>query len=93
MAVAGSPVLRLPNVAAILMLQTRTQLKDRSRFETHYYITASTASAEALATAIRGHWLIENQLHCTLDVSFNEDQSRLRKGHGAKTWLSSDTSP
>lgn len=76
--------LRLPNVAAILMLQTRTQLKDRSRFETRYYITSSTASAEALAIAIRGHWLIENQLHWTLDVTFNEDQSRLRKGHGAK---------
>lgn len=76
--------LRLPNVAAILMLQTRTQLKDRSRFEARYYITSSTASAEALAIAIRGHWLIENQLHWTLDVTFNEDQSRLRKGHGAK---------
>jgi predicted transposase YbfD/YdcC len=76
--------LRLPNVAAILMLQTRTQLKDRSRFETRYYITSSTTCAEALAIAIRGHWLIENQLHWTLDVTFNEDQSRLRKGHGAK---------
>ncbi len=85
--------LRLPNVAAILMLQTRTQLKDRSRLETRYYITSSTASAEALAIAIRGHWLIENQLHWTLDVTFNEDQSRLRKGHGAKNMLSSDTSP
>jgi predicted transposase YbfD/YdcC len=59
---------RVPNVAAILMLQTRTQLKDRSRFETRYDITSSTASAEALAIAIRGHWLIENQLHWTLDV-------------------------
>jgi len=76
--------LRLPDVAAIIRVETRTQLKDRSRFETRYFITSSKASAEALANAIRAHWLIENQLHWTLDVTFNEDQSRLRKGHGAK---------
>lgn len=76
--------LRLPDVAAIVRVETRTQLKDRCRFEARYYITSSGASAQALATAIRGHWLIENQLHWTLDVTFNEDQSRLRKGHGAK---------
>lgn len=32
---------------------------------------------------MRGHWLVENALHWTLDVVFNDDQSRLRKGHGA----------
>ena len=33
---------------------------------------------------MRSHWAIENRLHWTLDVTFAEDQSRLRKGHGAK---------
>ena len=32
---------------------------------------------------MRGHWLVENALHWTLDVVFRDDQSRLRKGHGA----------
>jgi predicted transposase YbfD/YdcC len=76
--------LRLPDVAAIIKVQSRTQLKDRCRFDTRYYITSAQAAAERLAEAIRAHWLIENQLHWTLDVTFDEDQSRLRKGHGAK---------
>ena len=33
---------------------------------------------------IRGHWGIENTLHWTLDVTFQEDLSRVRKGHGAQ---------
>jgi hypothetical protein len=32
---------------------------------------------------VRGHWGIENRLHWVLDVVFADDQSRLRKGHGA----------
>jgi len=31
---------------------------------------------------IRNHWSIENSQHWTLDVAFNEDQSRVRKDHG-----------
>ena len=76
--------LRLPDVAAILQLKTRTQLKAQSRFESRYYITSSKAPLCVLADAIRGHWRIKNQLHWTLDVTFNEDQSRLRKGQGAR---------
>ncbi len=41
-------------------------------------------SAQQAAEAVRGHWGIKNRLHWVPDVVFNEDQSRLRKGHGAK---------
>jgi predicted transposase YbfD/YdcC len=76
--------LRLPGVAAIIKVESRTQLKDRCRFDTRFFVSSAAISAEAFAIAIRGHWLIENKLHWTLDVTFAEDQSRLRKGHGAK---------
>jgi predicted transposase YbfD/YdcC len=76
--------LRLPDVAAIIKVDSKAELKDRCRFETRYYITSARFGAEAAAQAVRGHWGIENQLHWVLDVVFGDDQSRLRKGHGAK---------
>jgi len=46
-----------------------------------FYITSlDGASADLVAGYIRGHWAVENNLHWQLDVSFNEDQQRIRKG-------------
>ncbi|MGX7877172.1 ISAs1 family transposase [Mesorhizobium sp. ORM6] len=75
--------LRLPGVTTIVRVNSRTGLKDRSRFDTRYFIASAALTAERAAYAVRGHWLVENALHWTLDVVFNDDQSRLRKGHGA----------
>lgn len=75
--------LRLPDAATIIRVRSRTSLKDKSRFDTRYYISSAQLTAERAAKAVRGHWLVENALHWTLDVIFKDDQSRLRKGHGA----------
>jgi predicted transposase YbfD/YdcC len=75
--------LRLPDATTIVRVSSRTGLKDKSRFDTRYFIASAKLTAERAAHAVRGHWLVENALHWTLDVVFNDDQSRLRKGHGA----------
>jgi predicted transposase YbfD/YdcC len=85
MAIGASPAKSASAThARFVRVEARTELKDRSRFDVRYYITSSTRSATALGQTIRGHWGIENTLHWTLDVTFQEDFSRVRKGHGAQ---------
>ena len=75
--------LRLPRIKCLIRIRRHTELKDRCRAETCYYISSRYLTAAEAGFAVRGHWAIENQLHWILDTVFKEDQSRLRKGHGA----------
>ena len=55
-----------------------------TRVERRYYLSSLDSGIEKFARAVRSHWQIENQLHWCLDVSFNEDNSRIRNGHSAE---------
>ena len=76
--------LRLPGVACVIRVQARIQQGASAHTETRYYVSSAALDAAKAHRAVRGHWGIENSLHWVLDVGFNEDQSRLRKGFGAK---------
>jgi len=47
-----------------------------------YHLCSISEQAKQYATAVRGHWGIENSLHWILDVVFMEDSSRIRKDYG-----------
>lgn len=50
--------------------------------EIRYYISSAIKTAGEFNSLIRQHWGVENKLHWVLDVNFNEDKSRIRKGYG-----------
>ena len=50
--------------------------------EVQYYICSKNLTADVAGVYTRSHWSIENKLHWTLDVTFKEDLSRIRNGHG-----------
>lgn len=67
---------------SIVCVKTTRTKGDKISTETRYYISSHQANAERLASATRAHWAVENNLHWHLDVTFGEDGSRVRKGHG-----------
>jgi predicted transposase YbfD/YdcC len=53
----------------------------KETIEVRYYISSLKVDVKRFARAVRGHWSIENTCHWTLDMTFREDESRLREQH------------
>jgi predicted transposase YbfD/YdcC len=49
--------------------------------DTRYYISSLPVSVKQFAHAIRSHWGIENGCHWSLDMTYREDESRIREPH------------
>jgi predicted transposase YbfD/YdcC len=77
-----------PQLRGLVCVESDRQVFGGKRsVERRYYLTSldpRKIGAEDLLDHTRGHWQIENKLHWCLDVSFREDDSRVRKGHGAQ---------
>jgi predicted transposase YbfD/YdcC len=68
----------------VVMVCAERRIGDRSEKETRYYISSLPSDAEQLLDVVRTHWHIENRLHWVLDVTFREDDSRIRTGNAAQ---------
>ncbi len=62
-------------------MQVASTRQPGQRPDWRYYFSSRRDGAESLLAAIRRHWRIENGLHWVLDMSFGEDQSRIRKSN------------
>lgn len=75
-----------PGLRSIGMVEATRTLDGKTTVEQRFYLSSLPPEAPQFARAVRKHWGIENKLHWTLDVTFREDQSRLRMGHGAENF-------
>jgi predicted transposase YbfD/YdcC len=74
-----------PGLHAIGCIEAERRLSSGEvTHETRYYLLSAALSAAHFQRAARLHWGIENQVHWVLDMAFQEDQSRVRVGHGAE---------
>lgn len=64
---------------------TRTQKRTgETSTERRYYISSRKLNADEVNAAVRAHWGIENRLHWCLDMTFKEDQCRIRARNAAQ---------
>ncbi len=63
----------------IVRVQRERRKGDKIAFEAAYYISSLPPNAQQILDATRSHWSVENSLHWVLDVTFREDESRIRK--------------
>lgn len=72
---------RWAGLKAIGLTIGHTQRDGKECLEVRCYILSRYVSGKRFADAVRSHWVIENRLHWQLDVTFQEDQCRIRKAH------------
>ena len=70
-----------PGLRSVVKVVGRRDTGTGITVQPRYYISSLDVSAERLLEAVLAHWSIENSLHWSLDVTFREDQSRVRKDH------------
>lgn len=67
-----------PGLAALAMVDSVRETAGKVEQERRFYITSSPLQADKLAPAIRDHWSVENSLHWVMDMTFRDDESRVR---------------
>jgi predicted transposase YbfD/YdcC len=68
------------------MVERTRHLWNKVTHEVQFYLSSLPADAQNLGLAIRTHWGIENQVHWTLDVTFSEDDCRIRSCHAPRNF-------
>lgn len=77
---------RWAHLKAIGLTVNISQREGNEFYELRYYILSKEVAVKRFAESVRSHWSIENNLHWQLDVTFQEDQCRIRMGHADRNF-------
>jgi predicted transposase YbfD/YdcC len=77
-----------PSLHTVLAVESIRSVNSSSKVETEirYFLSSCHDDPVILGRAIRQHWNLENGLHWVLDVTFREDESRVRDQRAARNF-------
>jgi predicted transposase YbfD/YdcC len=73
-----------PGFQTAVHVRAERRVGEHIETENRYYIASIPSDARKALQAVREHWQVENNLHWVLDVTFHEDDSRVRTGNAAQ---------
>jgi predicted transposase YbfD/YdcC len=72
------------DLKTIAIVESEREVNEKISLEIRYYISSLELNVQKISDVIRQHWSIENKLHHCLDVTWKEDQSRIRMGNATE---------
>lgn len=83
---SSSPILgdafsKWQDLKSVIKLESERIVNGKHQRDVRYYISSKILTAQEALDNSREHWSVENSLHWVLDVSFNEDASKIKKDH------------
>jgi len=74
-------------IKSVVCVESTRILGAKTSIEKRFYISSLPyEQVMRIANAIRVHWSVENQLHWVLDVTFDQDRSRVRKDNAPENF-------
>lgn len=77
---------RWNKLTSIAKITDTRNINGKVSIATRYFISSLKGGAREMLRSVRAHWAVENSLHWSLDISFREDESRVRIGHAQRNF-------
>ena len=72
-----------PGLQSVIRVEYLREIKGKTKTSRRYYISSLKIGPKKMALMIRNHWQIENNLHWVMDMTFRQDECRIRTGFAA----------
>lgn len=76
-----------PGLKGVVIVESTREIGPRTERETRYYLTSSAWRADRLGPMVRDHWAVENGLHWIMDMTFRDDECRVRTDHAPENFV------
>lgn len=78
---------RWPGLKGIVIVDATREIGPKTERETRLSLTSSNLPADKLGAIVRDHWAVENGLHWVMDMTFRDDECRIRTDNAPENFV------